>query len=384
MINHPHIRMINNFYVKLVNKTYSLLGNIRFKGASVFVNKNTLLILRLDSIGDYVLFRNFIQILKTSEKYKDYRITLCGNLWWKDLAENLDGKYIDEFIWVDYFQMNNNPKYRFKIHKKIYFKKFEVLIHPSFSRDMLSDEIVINSGAKAKIGYNGDLTNLSQSQKNTNDLSYTHLIPSLSKYKFEFYRNRDFFEQLLSQKITLLKPKISYPKAIENKIVICPGAKDAFRRWSPKKFAQLCDMLKTEFPSDEFIICGSKQDSIFATEIMHNSEIHFYDSTGKLNLIELIQIIAQAKLVITNDSSPFHIAVALDKKVICLSNGNNYGRFSPYPNQMYTNSSVIYPSEILTLSEEERLERFCKEVKNIDINEIEVELVFLKIKKMFF
>jgi ADP-heptose:LPS heptosyltransferase len=375
--------MITNFYVKLVKKMYSLLEGLIFKKSSFFIKKNTLLILRLDSIGDYILFRNFIEVIKISEKYKNYKITLCGNFWWKDLAENLDINYIDKFIWVDYTKMNDF-KYRFEIYKKIHSQNFEVLIHPSFSRDAISDGIVTHSGAKQKIGYNGDFVNLNKLQKDTNDKSYTHLIPSLSKYKFEFYRNLDFFEQLLSQKIPILKPEIKHTPSIENKIIICPGAKDAFRRWDPKKFAQLCDGLKAKFPLDEFTICGSEQDSILATEIIHNSNISFTDLTGKLNLIELIQIIAQAKLVITNDSGPFHIAVALGKKVICISNGNNYGRFSPYPKQMNTNSKTIYPFQLLAFTEADRLEKFCKEVKNIDINEIDPKQVFIEIKKYFF
>lgn len=374
--------MIHDFYVKLVKKLYILSESIRFKRTSVFVKKNTLLLLRLDSIGDYVLFRNFIQILKTSEKYKNYTITLCGNLWWKDLAEGMDDAYIDNFIWVDYLQMTDF-KYRYKIYKKIHSKRYETLIHPTFSRDAISDGVVIYSGVREKIGYDGDLINLSKLQKDNNNLSYTRLLPSLSMFRFEFYRNLDFFEQLLSEKITIFRPEISYPTTLENKIIICPGAKDDFRRWSPKKLASLCALLKGEFPTDEFVICGSDHDSFFAKEIMDNSDIYFSDSTGKLNLMQLIQAMAQAKLIITNDSGPFHIAVALGKKVICLSNGNNYGRFSPYPKQMDTKSIVIYPSQVLAFSKKERLEKFFKEVKNIDINEINVEQVFFEIKKMF-
>ena len=371
--------MINYYYTKIVKKLYSLIEIVWFKRPSFFIKKKTLLLLRLDSIGDYVLFRNFIPSLKSSKKYKNYDITLCGNLWWKELSENMDAEYISEFIWIDYPKMTN-PKYRYKIYKKIHSKGFEILIHPSFSRDMFSDSIVLNSGAKEKIGYDGDLSNLNETKKNTNNLSYTKLIPSLSKYRFEFYRNLDFFSQLLPEKLIINKPSIDYPTTIEHKIIICPGAKDDFRRWSPKNFARLCNMLNKEFSSHEFIICGSKQDSLFAKEIIDNSEIYFSDLTGKQNLVQLVKIMAQARLVITNDSGPFHIAVALGKNVICLSNGNNYGRFSPYPKEMNTKSMVIYPPEVLSLSEEERLNKFCKEVKNININEINTEQVLNEIK----
>lgn len=373
---------MNDFYKKIIKKMYSLIENIIFKQQSFFTKKNTLLLLRFDSIGDYVLFRNYIEILKTSTKYKNYKITLCGNSWWKDIAEKLDSNYIDTFIWVDITNLSNN-RYRFNLHKKIFFYGFETVIHPTYSRDNISDGIVKYSGAKEKIGYDGDTINTSLIQKQKNNLSYTTLIPSISKFKFEFYRNRDFFEQLLNQKITLLKPHINYSENASNKIIFFPGAKDSFRRWSTKNYAQLAVLLKSELPNAEFLICGSVQDIPLAKEIIDNTTINFTDLTGALNLMHLVDIVSKAKLIIANDSGPFHIAVALNKKVICISNGNNYGRFTPYPEEMETQSIVIYPAQITAYSEQERLEYFCKEVKDIDINEITVEHVYSQINKLF-
>ena len=65
------------------------------------ISKNKILLIRLDAIGDYVLFRNFIESIKTHVNYKDYSLTLLGNLRWKSLAEELDSEYIANFIWLD-------------------------------------------------------------------------------------------------------------------------------------------------------------------------------------------------------------------------------------------------------------------------------------------
>ena len=46
-----------------------------------------LLIVNTDSIGDYILFRNFLKEIKNSEKYKDYKIVLLGCEKYKDFAE---------------------------------------------------------------------------------------------------------------------------------------------------------------------------------------------------------------------------------------------------------------------------------------------------------
>jgi ADP-heptose:LPS heptosyltransferase len=356
---------------------------VLFGRKTVFTKKNTLLILRLDSIGDYILFRNFIQVIKESGKYKNYKITLCGNSWWKDLSESLEANYIDEFIWVDYVKMND-VNYRFRIFNQVHSRGFELLIHPTYSRDVISDSVVKNSGAKSKIGYDGDLVNLTADQKKKNDPAYSYLVPSESEFKFEFYRNRFFFEHILPDHIDLKKPQIKWSLVKENKIIVFPGAKDAFRRWSPLNFAALCDTLKTDFPDDEFVICGSEQDDIFANAIIENSKNKFLNYTGKLTLTELLDMLSQAKLIITNDSGPFHIAVALNKKVLCISNGNNYGRFTPYPKEMNTSGAVIFPAELLRInSESERLDQFCRHGSLLDINSIEVSVVHDMIKKYF-
>jgi ADP-heptose:LPS heptosyltransferase len=207
------------------------------------------------------------------------------------------------------------------------------------------------------------------------------LIPSQSLFNFEFYRNRDFFEQLILEKIQLIRPKIIYLDNIENKIIICPGAKDIFRRWSASNLIQLCEMLKADFDAEEFIICGSEKDCTIAKEIISNSSLSFTDLTGMLDLLGLVNILSQAKLVITTDSGPFHISVALNKLVICISNGNNYGRFTPYPKEMNTKSIVIYPDEIQNMeSEEEKLFTYCKHGSPLDINSIKAIDVYNKIK----
>ena len=65
------------------------------------IKQKSLLLIRLDAIGDYVLFRNFIKLLKKTHKYNDYKITLLGNIVWKNLSKELDYEYVDKFIWLD-------------------------------------------------------------------------------------------------------------------------------------------------------------------------------------------------------------------------------------------------------------------------------------------
>jgi ADP-heptose:LPS heptosyltransferase len=344
---------------------------------SIFIKKKTLLLVRLDSIGDYILFRNFIQSLKESGMYREYRITLCGNIWWKELAEELDKQYISKFIWIDYNRMSE-WKYRLRKYFAIHSKGFEVVIHPTFSRDEVSDGIVIHSGAKIKIGSKGDTRNLSADEKNRNDKYYSMLIACYEdKTGFEFYRNRDFFQKLLSEKIALSKPEIPVAESEENVIVICPGAKSENRQWAPSHFAKLCGLIHRQHPGIQFMICGSAADTKLSERIKQYAELQFVDRTGRESLAHVAGILSKARLIITNDSGPFHLAVALNKKVICLSNGNNLGRFTPYPDEMKTESVVFYPDEVVArINDKEFITSLQKRDSWFDINSIQPEIIF--------
>jgi hypothetical protein len=68
----------------------------------LYKNKDKkLLIIRLDDIGDYLLFRNSLEAYKTSPRWNAYEITLLGNKIWKGLFEELDSTKVDKTIWID-------------------------------------------------------------------------------------------------------------------------------------------------------------------------------------------------------------------------------------------------------------------------------------------
>ena len=70
------------------------------------------------------------------------------------------------------------------------------------------------------------------------------------------------------------------------------------------------------------------------------------DVTLKTTLMQLAELTKNAELLISNDTSAVHIGVAVNTNVICLSNGNTYGRFVPYPERVYSRIITLFPEEI--------------------------------------
>lgn len=210
------------------------------------IQPKSLLLIRLDAIGDYVLFRNFIEVLKKSEKYKDYSITLLGNSAWKDLSEELDSEFVDEFVWLDRNRFNKDFVYRYQKLREIVACGYEVVLSPVYSREFFyGDTIVKLINAKEKIGSIGDLSNIRKWQKNISDKYYDVLVPAKSELMFEFDRNKEFFENLLGIKLDIKKPHIDLkPKKLpfelpEKYAILFIGASASFRKWNIEGFAKI-------------------------------------------------------------------------------------------------------------------------------------------------
>jgi ADP-heptose:LPS heptosyltransferase len=342
----------------------------------------TLIIMRTDAIGDYVLFRNFLEMLRVSEKFKGYYIVLFGNIAWKDIAETYDKKYIDEFIWFNRFDIFNSEYSRTYVlyySYILFLKKAEFLINPVFSREMPFNKIAQLS----KVQYRAAPTDDGINKSNADVEYYNKIINSLDYTHFEFARNIDFFEKLLNKKINFLSP---YFEIINTNILIdgeyilvFPGAGAVYRRWSTENYANLIDILAKQY-NYRFILAGSNQDEAIVLQILHNSKTDMLNYSGKTNLVQLIELIAKAKLLISNETSAVHIAVATSTPFICISNANHIGRFNPYPKETYQKGEYVYP-DVITLDSIESLIEKYKYYSDLDINSISVENVLEKIKK---
>ncbi|MDR3610936.1 MAG: glycosyltransferase family 9 protein [Ignavibacteriaceae bacterium] len=343
-----------------------------------------LLLIRLDSIGDYVLFRNFIKEVKEDNNFKGYKITLAGNVLWKNMAEFLDKDYIDQFIWIQRDRFYSNPFYKFQILKFINSSGFDIVINPIFTRGILFDDTLVKASiADNKVGSEGAPDKaLRWKRRLLSDSYYTRLIPASEENLFEFYRNKEFFNNLLNKNIQLSGPHIeaetiNYDIPYNKYLVIFPGAYNRGRRWGANNFISITKYILSNYSYD-VLICGSLQDEHESVKIFKESRSEkVHDYTGRTSLLELIKILSGAELLIANDTSAIHISAALQKQFICISNGNHIGRFNPYPPEIFDKGYFVYPDEI---SEKDKNKlRFGS---SININKIKPERIINIMKNL--
>jgi len=315
--------------------------------------ENTLLIIRLDSLGDYLLFRNHLKHIKESRRFQDHRITLCGNQKWKEIAETFDRQWVDDFIWIDIDHFYRNYIYRLKILKRINQAAFETAIQPTYSREYFLEGVIRATDAMHRIGNSGDLSQMTAFQKRIADRYYTHLLPAKGEILFEFERNKEFNENLLKRELENGAPCLDV-HAISNGfrlpeiyVALFPGAGMKFKRWSVEKFVQIVDFLWNNYRL-EVVILGGKSEGNLADKIRVRSKSkNTIDLTGKTNLSEVAKVISGARLLITNDSCAVHFAASVRTETIVLLPGNFLGRFSPYPQSTFGKIHSIYPKPIM-------------------------------------
>lgn len=111
----------------------------------------------------------------------------------------------------------------------------------------------------------------------------------------------------------------------ERYAVIVPGARWETKRWYPERFGELSSML-----SLKSLVVGGESDADIADIVVRNSDGNAISAAGKTTLKELIEIIKNARFVVTNDSGPMHIAAALNVPVFAIFGSTNPVRTGPY------------------------------------------------------
>lgn len=374
------IRRTVETVLQLVDAAF--FGVILFLQRWVSIRPKTILLLRQDAIGDYVLFRNFISVLKASERFKDYNITLCGNSRWRELSETCDNDAVADFIWLDKTRFQLSRPYKYFSLLTICAKGYSILIHPTFSRDVYADTLARFIKAEQKIASQGDRSNREKSRRATFDNFYDRLLEAAQEPMFEFLRNKEFFENLIGAPITMERPRIDVTRLHRRQplrrpyAIIAPGAREESRRWPTERFGALARHLQSHYDLD-IVITGSKEERKLADEVLSFVEKkRAMNIAGEVSLSDLAKIISESLLLVSNDTGTIHLSAAVDANAVCISNGNHFGRFVPYPAEMAKKLFCVYPEEMSYRAEDFGIfvEKF-KYASTLDIGGVPFDVV---------
>ena len=331
---------------------YNLVGWLARLGPAT-THSGKVLIVRVDEIGDYMLWRPMISELCKANRFNGMQFILCGNSSWRSLYEQLDVNTFDKTLWLDKTRFKQDLIYRYRFLKQIHKKGFRWVINPTYSRDKRNDDAIVKAAAAVEnFGMVANTENWRTYDKGYDKHLYQHCWAGPTTPLFELTRNRKFAEFITGKNIETIHwqiPEANLPTlsiALPEKfVVIFPGSRSKHRIWPATYFAEVAQYFHQNYGM-AIVICGGNGDRLYAEAFKEAYSGLVTDLTGATRLPELLTILHRATALVSVDTGSVHLAAAVGCRVLGIYNGSQYGRFSPYSVDMTNKVISFYPTEI--------------------------------------
>jgi heptosyltransferase-2 len=338
------------------------------------ITKEEILVWLPSPMGDAILCTPALRAIR--KYFKSGKITFFANPVVRQILSPCN--FYDE--WLE--QKSNNP---FAIAKQLKEHKFTHAV--LFKNSFASALAVFLARIPSRIGYVREWRGLLLTDK-----LYPAKLPG-GKFKpismVDYYlaiaswlgcevKNRNLELQIDSEDEQWLCGK--FPQVLDlgrPLIVFVPGgAFGPSKFWPSERFAQTADRLITNYNAEVVISVGPDNfERQIATEICDSSKNKLINlAETPISLGELKALISIADLVISNDTGPRHIAIALKRKLVTLFGPNN----PAWTNTDYENEIQIIADVQCAPCDKPK----CKKSEHLCMQSITVDMVFDAAKEL--
>lgn len=332
---------------------YLIIGWLATFGWRKAAKAKKILVVRVDEIGDYMLWRPFLKEISQYQAYRDWEIHFCGNKNWQSIFDTLDRELVTRCFWMDKTAFKTKMGYRYRFLRSLFRENYTIVINPTFSRDRrYDDSMVAAAKAKERIGMVANRESLRTYEVGYDRQLYTSLFDHATKPIFEFERNRLFTEfvtynrcPIPDTRIDLSRLPFLQQELPERYFVIFPGSRSAARIWPTSHFILAANYLFEQFGWTA-VIAGTKNDTVYIDAFCKQYHHPHTNMAGKTTLPEMLRLLKDATCLLSVDTGSVHLAAAVGCTVFGIFNGSQYKRFAPYPKGMAANFYAIYPDDV--------------------------------------
>ncbi|HSP88399.1 MAG TPA: glycosyltransferase family 9 protein [Ignavibacteriaceae bacterium] len=285
-----------------------------------------ILIIQTAFIGDAILTLPMIQKLK--EIYPESLIDVVSNPVTSEIFSA--SPYVNEVIILDKRKEHKSIFSTYKFSKGIKEKKYAKLFSPH--RSFRTSLIVLLSDIIETYGFDNS--------------SIFHVYKYVIPYNYnahEVQRNLDLINYKYDENNWRIKPELviqnSYKEKVaqfikdnhlnKNLIAVAPGSIWNTKKYPIEYFEKIIETLNKK--GFKIILIGGENDKEVCTNLANINKENIISCSGKLSLLESIEILKKVRLLISNDSAPTHMGMCSDIPVLTLycSTTFDFG-FYPY------------------------------------------------------
>ena len=301
----------------------------------VFKRPRGLLVVRMDGIGDMVLFR------RTLDHYGDVfgversDITVLGCASWGAVADEVFAGYRVRVI--DEYAFARKPLYRFRVSLWVRGLAPAVAVCDSyFRRALMADSLVWVSAAPRQVVSLPYISEPTRSEFNYYLSQASEIIATGPYPTHEVVRHSRFVSALAGRELPPEAPRIAWRDAsppIEAGppyVVLNPGSNEPGRRWPFSAYLGVARRLLGE--GYRVVLVGSAMEKPDPDRLRALArEVGVVDLIGRTTLPVLMDVMKGAAAVLSNDTGPAHLSIALGTPTVVVVGGGHFGSFVPYP-----------------------------------------------------
>ena len=304
--------------------------------------KHGLVVVRMDGLGDMILFRQLLDYYPKAFGIAQEAITVVGCHSWKSLATTVFAGY--NVVTIDEHKYERRFFYRLKVSLwmaqqnfqqatcDIYFRKTmtcDSLLYYSYAERIVVCEPYPSDKTKPRFDYYRRL--------------YTDVIDTGAHPRHETVRHYQFLSKLLGYHVNPQPLHIPWRKQCDPipykpYVAFNFGSNEAGRRWPFDSFIALAERVMARGYYALFL--GGRAELSYRAELdtkCKNPRLINYIGKDK-GLTDVLDIFQHAHATITSETGPGHFSLALQVPTLMICGGGANILFTPYPKEISSDS----------------------------------------------
>jgi predicted lipopolysaccharide heptosyltransferase III len=285
-----------------------------------------ILLLQLKRIGDLILTTPVIAALR--ESFPEAQLTLVVSNECADLLPAISN--------VDRILIARRNLRDFSLFFTVAARKFDYCV--DFTRNDRSAFLAFLSGAHKRV-----VSYRVREQSKTRARAYTDFVSVRMRDMHTIDYNLALVKPLGAQD-DLTAPHLDVPQSAYEKadvlrgkskitkpyVILHPGSARQEKLWEPRRWAEIIDCFGRSDSVDLLLTSGpSRDEQVHITAIKSNTQKKIIDLSGKTDLLTLAALIGEARLLVTVDSAPMHLAAAMRTPQVILFGPTNPFHWRP-------------------------------------------------------
>lgn len=292
---------------------------------------NTVAVVHLELLGDYVLWLPYGRALARHFFQNDKRVILVLNAAVLPLAQR---HFPDcELIDIDRATFLHNFSYRAQKLCQLRQLGVEGTYHDSYPRDAIIEDACVRALGAPAWGFDAVFADRPGLDRWWHRRLYAHLLPAMPGVH-QGVRHRAFL-QALGVESEAIRPMTDFAAGTSAPLdrpyfVVAPGASRRSRAWPVASFAEVVGRILSARPEWRCVVVGTQAERHLGETIARTCGERVVNLAGNTDLMGLVAAVAHARLVMGNDSAVCHLAAACGVPAVVIVGGGHYGRCFPY------------------------------------------------------